>query len=714
MPQTKTLSLGFINNLAPDRSAVIFRDVAGDKNELEVIFHNTSGEKLLLKGGLPEKEDAPSGPASFYLYFSELFKGLPEQPKISRDGWASSCFTNANGTFYFALSPESDMEWAKDDQLVFKLKNVHTSFPKTIANVSVDYLRMGTIPDNTILTQLTVLNPQKEGNKNLAEHLDYGFIGEPVIYVSPGHQQPISNQLCFYLHNPNPNRPLSAPNGPEGKPEFTIHFVYSTRKGIGTGALTSQEDAQNIRLSVATNYGNNWDTSTHNLGKYTYWKLLPKQKGLLGTGEKASVQFIFKNIVSHLQPGLTSFYVSYTGLPGYNDGVLKFPVIVKEMPRSGLRFELTQEELVFGEAVNMIWSSTELSRISISYPVLDKAGREKILKLDSNAEPPLRIPLTGDTSIKPKIDTTISFRIYDKSGSEILPRPGQKTITVVPPKKATTVSFSFVDTHNGKIITNNKGQHFLLNPKKPNVYLECKISAAKGAVLSPGNIPALQDPSQIPALNEMVIDTASPKNEIFTLTVYGFDENGEPKTITKSLEIIYFMSLPIGSIIAYSGTTDPEPDEYGLATWLLCDGRQISKTNHPALTKAIGSTYGSEADTIYLPDFRGRFLRGTDQIGNGSPTGRDPDAGNRTAMHNGGNSGNAVGSVQTDAFKSHGHIINFTGDRGLNALKKNTGPKHQAAASDSYDATDSLIANPVGGTETRPTNAAVNFLIRVK
>lgn len=43
--------------------------------------------------------------------------------------------------------------------------------------------------------------------------------------------------------------------------------------------------------------------------------------------------------------------------------------------------------------------------------------------------------------------------------------------------------------------------------------------------------------------------------------------------------------------------------------WLKCDGRSLSRVNHPALFEAIGTAFGSaDADSFNLPDCRGRVL----------------------------------------------------------------------------------------------------------
>ena len=64
--------------------------------------------------------------------------------------------------------------------------------------------------------------------------------------------------------------------------------------------------------------------------------------------------------------------------------------------------------------------------------------------------------------------------------------------------------------------------------------------------------------------------------------------------------------MPAGCVTAFAGGgTVP-------AGWFVCDGREVSRGEHPELFAAIGVTYGDGdgSTTFNLPDFRGRFLRG--------------------------------------------------------------------------------------------------------
>jgi microcystin-dependent protein len=135
------------------------------------------------------------------------------------------------------------------------------------------------------------------------------------------------------------------------------------------------------------------------------------------------------------------------------------------------------------------------------------------------------------------------------------------------------------------------------------------------------------------------------------------------------------------------------------ARMLLCDGSSYSRTTYSALFAAIGTSFGSvDGNSFNVPDFRGRFLRGVD----GSAS-RDPDRAARTAMNTGGNTGNLVGSVQTDEIRSHTHTYTppvFSHDEDQNGAGLN-----------SFIAGAAINTSAAGGNETRPLNAYVNYCI---
>ena len=151
--------------------------------------------------------------------------------------------------------------------------------------------------------------------------------------------------------------------------------------------------------------------------------------------------------------------------------------------------------------------------------------------------------------------------------------------------------------------------------------------------------------------------------------------------------------VPAGTIVAFGGTTAP-------AGWLVCNGTEYDASGDKAkLYGAIGTSFGGVAGSKFnVPDLRGRFLRGWD---NGS--GRDPDASSRTVMKLGGNTGDKIGSTQGYQLQAHTHDYLWAP---IDSGNITTGAKKIRGAD------QSTLTSTTGGTETRPLNANVNYIIK--
>ena len=157
-------------------------------------------------------------------------------------------------------------------------------------------------------------------------------------------------------------------------------------------------------------------------------------------------------------------------------------------------------------------------------------------------------------------------------------------------------------------------------------------------------------------------------------------------------------AMPPGTIIAFGGPASLAPKG-----WLVCDGSSILRSGSPALFAAIGTSWGSaSAASFNLPDLRGQFLRGTDD-----GSGVDPDAASRIALHTGGSVGDAVGSSQGHMLETHQHYI------GWGPFMQSFGTGTLAFSNYPYPGTaPHLLSDPAGGSETRPVNVAVTYLIK--
>jgi microcystin-dependent protein len=69
---------------------------------------------------------------------------------------------------------------------------------------------------------------------------------------------------------------------------------------------------------------------------------------------------------------------------------------------------------------------------------------------------------------------------------------------------------------------------------------------------------------------------------------------------------------PIGSIVAFAGSVENLVEQAG--DYLVCDGRKVSKAQFPHLVPLIAGIWGDEdTNFFHLPDLRGQSLRGVDK-----------------------------------------------------------------------------------------------------
>ncbi|WPY95594.1 phage tail protein [Limimaricola variabilis] len=143
--------------------------------------------------------------------------------------------------------------------------------------------------------------------------------------------------------------------------------------------------------------------------------------------------------------------------------------------------------------------------------------------------------------------------------------------------------------------------------------------------------------------------------------------------------------VPPGAVMDFAMPNPP-------TGWLVCDGREVSRTTYAGLYNAIGMTFGAGngVNTFRLPDFRGEFRRGWDN-------GRGVDA------------GRGFGTAQADELRKHTHTVkgNDAGDwsdqKTAPVLSRDDAER---AAEDTRSISD------YGGKETRPRNIAVLTCIK--
>jgi microcystin-dependent protein len=158
------------------------------------------------------------------------------------------------------------------------------------------------------------------------------------------------------------------------------------------------------------------------------------------------------------------------------------------------------------------------------------------------------------------------------------------------------------------------------------------------------------------------------------LLVYQASSN-QLVSMSKQVLFNHTATVPVGSIFPYAGLATNLPTGY-----LLCDGSEVQISKYPALFAVLQYTYKASAllnglSTFALPDLRGRFALGADNMNNGLTV---PSASSSTTLISaGGGSANRVSTVTADTVGAGDGSQNIT-------LSASNLPDHKHSLSDGY------------------------------
>lgn len=133
--------------------------------------------------------------------------------------------------------------------------------------------------------------------------------------------------------------------------------------------------------------------------------------------------------------------------------------------------------------------------------------------------------------------------------------------------------------------------------------------------------------------------------------------------------------------------------------WLYTDGAAVSISTYGELFTAIGTTWGTSAGNVVLPDLRNQFLRG-----NGTSVVGVAEL-NQNKSHN---------HTATSTVTDPGHSHTYTTVNSVGSLSGSLGAGNGSAAT-STNTTGITVATTTalnGGTEARPDNKRVSFCIK--
>lgn len=167
-------------------------------------------------------------------------------------------------------------------------------------------------------------------------------------------------------------------------------------------------------------------------------------------------------------------------------------------------------------------------------------------------------------------------------------------------------------------------------------------------------------------------------------------------------------SIPSGVINPYAGATAPDG-------WLLCFGQTISRSTYSSLFAVLSTIYGAGdgSTTFTLPDLRGRFLAGKDDMG-GSAASRLTNSATGGVV---GSTLGATGGEQAHSLTSaeNGpHTHNFTYNYAVSAGTNIAGNFSTGGSTISNVSAGSVVQSSGSGTAHNviPPTIVVSYIIK--
>ena len=152
------------------------------------------------------------------------------------------------------------------------------------------------------------------------------------------------------------------------KTAFVVSFVYADA-APGFGALTTPKQATAFTLGRGVN-ANAWGIAKGVNQQNPSWSLTPPSGlPIIGSGVQSTVQFTISGIETEFQPGPTLMFVSYSGVPGYQDG--SFTVLLTKVPHVQITsFTATPPVSTLGPdgkaAVALDWGVSDAGLLTLS------------------------------------------------------------------------------------------------------------------------------------------------------------------------------------------------------------------------------------------------------------------------------------------------------------------------------------------------------------
>jgi YVTN family beta-propeller protein len=314
---------------------VIYITADESYNKLSLQLALTSGTAPLTPGTIPD----PSGPppttgTTIYMDLSalELSSSAWSALELSGIGWTFQTFPSQN---MVGMTPASgsSLTLGTGASGTLSIGILGIVLPAALNSPQIQlYLSYYGIPNvgGTYLGIPVALQNAPSGGQNLAQAIIATVTGGAVVNSIP----PLLKAENLFSLQFAGTQNVQAQAG--AKTLFTVAFVYGEASDpYGYGALTDLTNGGFIQVQAGLN-ASPWNIKQHISQQAVTWTLQPPDgQPIIGSGVQSVVQFNFLNVVTTYVAGPTLMLISYTGVPGYQDGT--FVVVMEKVAHAQIK-----------------------------------------------------------------------------------------------------------------------------------------------------------------------------------------------------------------------------------------------------------------------------------------------------------------------------------------------------------------------------------------
>jgi len=566
-----------INN--QDAANTIYITTDPTVNKLTFAISTNTNGTLFTPGQLVPKSQAGTATGSLlYLDLTALNMSSQEFAALtfSAQGWTFQGFTDSGQVVCMTPTSNVTLNSGAGNAIDVSIGNLTLSNPPSSESVQlvttayrVQNITLGNLGIPTNFKVLLQVPPDKK-DRDLHDSLQ---LNVPQIFVvnSIPSYTPVANSLSFTLSPGSTKRKIVAGDDTE----FVVTFVYADAVP-GYGALATPQQAVQFAVTAGIN-AQSWSiTPGTNLQNPSWLLKPPSGKPIIGSGAQSTVEFLIGNIVTNFQPGPTLMLVSYSGVPGYQDG--SYAVLLQKTPHvdiQSLTVTPNPTHLVNGQA-----------QVTLNWTVYN-GGTLTLM--------PLYQDVTGKTSFTATIRDTTVFTL-EAQGLQ-LANAGNIAFKNVQAKVLPVIN-SF-DADPSAIYKGDFSR---------NVYLSWNVNTNENVVISssvsgPGVVSG--DSNQYPPIGSVTKSisrpqmlTLSPVNDQSNLmlrrniVLSAFDV--QPTTMNTSFGASYVLAAPNAGFVAATNTAQNQIailDTLGYQTM----GSTVATGKAP-----LGMAFSSDGSTIFV------------------------------------------------------------------------------------------------------------------